>query len=206
MAPLDQLEKCRKPDYRHLGGGSRRCDEMSFLLHTSGSVGAPGEQSPGATRPTSSRRSLVRRQIRTLVQGGVAWSTGYGHGSVPGMVREIMALNSLSDHVYPWQPPWAPATSWRSPTAHRFGFTSTLASAGDGGLAPQCCRPSSRRPTRPSRRGGRFPAAWCRPPCRSRKVASTRSPSSVCSVSSPRRLPCRTQFRSMKPRHRHPAP
>ena len=24
---------------------------MSFLLHTSGSVGAPGEQSPGATRP-----------------------------------------------------------------------------------------------------------------------------------------------------------
>jgi hypothetical protein len=25
---------------------------MSFLLHTSGSVGAPGEQSPGATRPS----------------------------------------------------------------------------------------------------------------------------------------------------------
>src|SRR5271165_4773763 len=43
MAPFDQLEECRKPDYRHLGGGSRRCDEMSFLFHTSGSVG-------GATR------------------------------------------------------------------------------------------------------------------------------------------------------------
>ena len=27
---------------------------MSFLLHTSGSVGAPGEQSPGATRPEAS--------------------------------------------------------------------------------------------------------------------------------------------------------
>ena len=26
---------------------------MSFLLHGSGSVGAPGEQSPGATRPVS---------------------------------------------------------------------------------------------------------------------------------------------------------
>src|SRR5207302_743086 len=24
-----------EPDYRHLGGGSRRCDEMSFLLHRS---------------------------------------------------------------------------------------------------------------------------------------------------------------------------
>src|SRR3954453_10831332 len=34
-APLDQLEKCREPDYRHLGGRSRRCDEMSFLLYRS---------------------------------------------------------------------------------------------------------------------------------------------------------------------------
>src|SRR5262249_43701727 len=35
VAPLDQLEKCREPDDRHLGGRSRRCDEMSFLLHRS---------------------------------------------------------------------------------------------------------------------------------------------------------------------------
>jgi hypothetical protein len=42
-APLDQLEKCRKPDDRHLGGRSRRCDEMSFLLYRSGSVRAKAE-------------------------------------------------------------------------------------------------------------------------------------------------------------------
>ena len=41
--PSDQLEKGRKPDYGHQGGGSRRCDQRSFLLHTSGSAG-------GATR------------------------------------------------------------------------------------------------------------------------------------------------------------
>src|SRR5208337_3796265 len=51
LVPFDQLEKCRKPDYRHFGGGSRRCDEMSFLLHTSGSVGDLGGQPPRSTRP-----------------------------------------------------------------------------------------------------------------------------------------------------------
>src|SRR5208337_604789 len=54
LVPFDQLEKCRKPDYRHLGGGSRRCDEMSFLLHTSGSVGGLGGRPPRSTRPVSS--------------------------------------------------------------------------------------------------------------------------------------------------------
>ena len=51
--PFDQLEKCRKPDYRHLGGGSRRCDEMSFLFHTSGSEGGRGGQPPRSNRPKS---------------------------------------------------------------------------------------------------------------------------------------------------------
>src|SRR5208337_1312787 len=53
LIPFDQLEKCRKPDYRHLGGGSRRCDEMSFLFHTSGSVGDLGGQPPRSTRPAT---------------------------------------------------------------------------------------------------------------------------------------------------------
>jgi hypothetical protein len=58
MAPLDQLEKCRKSDDRHLGGRSRRCDEMSFLLHRSGSVGTRGGQPPWVTRPERRRSSV----------------------------------------------------------------------------------------------------------------------------------------------------
>jgi hypothetical protein len=52
MAPIDQLEKCRKPDYRHLGGGSRRCDEMSFLLHTSVRRVFPSTASNGPSMAT----------------------------------------------------------------------------------------------------------------------------------------------------------
>src|SRR5208337_4533894 len=59
MAPLDQLEKCRKPDYRHLEGGSRRCDEMSFLFHTSGSVGDLGGQPPRSTRPRATELTRI---------------------------------------------------------------------------------------------------------------------------------------------------
>jgi len=70
LAPLDQLEKCRKPDYRHLEGGSRRCDETSFLLHTSGSAGAPGEQSPGATRPELLSPELFRSSWRGRGEDG----------------------------------------------------------------------------------------------------------------------------------------
>src|SRR5262245_32427558 len=50
VAPLDQLEKCREPDDRHLGGRSVRWYGMGFLLQRSGSVGASGRQRPGAAR------------------------------------------------------------------------------------------------------------------------------------------------------------
>ncbi len=39
---------------------------MSFLLHTSGSVGAPGEQSPGATRPMPRKRYLAEQIVAFL--------------------------------------------------------------------------------------------------------------------------------------------
>src|SRR5208283_5268152 len=87
-----QLEKCRKPDYRHLGGGSRRCDEMSFLFHTSGSVGDLGGQPPRSTRPIGPLGAIaVERQD---------WSTALGHlqrslrGSAPtdSIVRKLFAL------------------------------------------------------------------------------------------------------------------
>ena len=103
----------------------------------------------------------------------------------------------LSDHVYPWQPPCACHVLAKSYGSSLRVHVHTRV-AGDGGLAPHAVGPAL------DDQLARLVAAdgsghVVRPPCRSRKVASTCSPSSVCSVSSPRRLPCRTQFRSTKP-------
>ena len=47
---------------------------MSFLLHTSGSVGALGEQSPGATRPVSS--PVRPHSLGPSCGSSWSWSTG----------------------------------------------------------------------------------------------------------------------------------
>ena len=76
MAPLDQLEKCRKPNYRHLGGGSRRCDEMSFLLHTSGSNGASCRFTRLRTRRHASCNAIAFTQLSRSPRAGSSWKPG----------------------------------------------------------------------------------------------------------------------------------
>jgi hypothetical protein len=77
-APFDQLEKCRKPDYRHLGGRSRRCDEMSFLLYRSGSVGALGsnpQRDPARRAQSSAFATSCRPQDPALLVDAAAQVT-----------------------------------------------------------------------------------------------------------------------------------
>jgi len=55
-------------------------------FRTSGSVGAPGEQSPGATRPTDPARNNGRAHRPLRAAGG-----GYGWGGV--LTARIMRLS-----------------------------------------------------------------------------------------------------------------